>query len=139
MKRPPPKGKKVRMDHPFILGVCQNLTFYNIFTIIFQLVCQNPLFKLLSYFNSCVYLRSIYRRPHIIIIIISKWDSHFKIRTLSQMYTQMYNSAPKKGTWIEWHGYPSTNNDRTFVLTICCIGHIEPCEPGILWASTSFL
>ena len=34
VKRPHPKAKKMRMDHPFILGFCQNLTFdsvYNIF------------------------------------------------------------------------------------------------------------
>ena len=28
-----PKGKKMRMDHPFILGFCQNVTFGMIFTI----------------------------------------------------------------------------------------------------------
>ena len=36
VKRPRPKGKKMRIDHPFILGFCQNLTFYIVFTIIFQ-------------------------------------------------------------------------------------------------------
>ena len=25
VKRPPPKGKKMRMDHPFILCFCQNV------------------------------------------------------------------------------------------------------------------
>ena len=43
VKRPPPKGKKMRMEHPFILGFCQNLTFYIVFTIIFSLFGQNPL------------------------------------------------------------------------------------------------
>ena len=35
VKRLAPKGKKMRMDHPFILGFCQNLTFDMVFTIIF--------------------------------------------------------------------------------------------------------
>ena len=35
VKRLAPKGKKIRMDHPFILDVCQNLTFYVVFIIIF--------------------------------------------------------------------------------------------------------
>ena len=43
VKRPPPKGKKMRMDHPFILGFCQNVTFDSVFTIIFSLFGQNPL------------------------------------------------------------------------------------------------
>ena len=35
VKRPRPKGKKMRMDHPFILGFCQIVTFdsiYNLFS-----------------------------------------------------------------------------------------------------------
>ena len=43
VKRPRPKGKKMRMDHPFILGFCQNLTFYIVFTIIFSLFRKNQL------------------------------------------------------------------------------------------------
>ena len=43
VKRPRPKGKKMRMDHLFILGVCQNVTFDIVFTIIFSLFGQNPL------------------------------------------------------------------------------------------------
>ena len=35
VKRPRPEGKKMRMDHPFILGVYQNLSLYIVFTIIF--------------------------------------------------------------------------------------------------------
>ena len=38
-----PKGKKMRMDHPFILGFCQNVTFDMVFTIIFLFFGQNPL------------------------------------------------------------------------------------------------
>ena len=41
--------------------------------------------KLLSYFNQFVYIRFKYRRPHIIIIliiIISRYNFYFKIRTL---------------------------------------------------------
>jgi len=34
VKQLAPKGKKVRMDHPFILGFCQNVTFDIVFTII---------------------------------------------------------------------------------------------------------
>ena len=43
VKKPAPKGKKMRMDHPFILGIWQIVTFYIVFTIIFQCVGQNPL------------------------------------------------------------------------------------------------
>ena len=43
VKRPRPKGKKMRMDQPFILGFCQNVTFDSVFTIIFSFVGQNPL------------------------------------------------------------------------------------------------
>ena len=40
---PPPKGKKMRMDHPFILGFCQNVTFDMVFTICFPLFGKKPL------------------------------------------------------------------------------------------------
>ena len=43
VKRPPPKGKKMRMDHPFILGFCQNLTFDMVFTIILHLLGEKQL------------------------------------------------------------------------------------------------
>ena len=43
VKRPRPKGKKMRMDHPFILGFCQNVTFYIVFTLAVSLFGQNPL------------------------------------------------------------------------------------------------
>ena len=43
VKRVAPKGKKMRMDHPFILGSCQHVIFDKVFTIIFSLVGQNPL------------------------------------------------------------------------------------------------
>ena len=42
VKRPPPKGKKMRMDHPFILGFYQNVTLYTLFTIIVSLVLSKP-------------------------------------------------------------------------------------------------
>ena len=32
VKRPRPKGKQMRMDHPFILGFCQNVTLDTVFT-----------------------------------------------------------------------------------------------------------
>ena len=34
VKRPAPKGKQMRMEHPFILGFCQNVTFDTVFTTI---------------------------------------------------------------------------------------------------------
>ena len=43
VKRPRPKGKKMRMDYPFILGFCQNLTFDIVFTITFQFFRKNLL------------------------------------------------------------------------------------------------
>ena len=43
VKKPRPKGKKMRMDHPFILGFCQHLTFDVVFTINFQFVWKNLL------------------------------------------------------------------------------------------------
>ena len=41
VKRLAPKGTKMRMDHPFILGFCQNLTFAIVFTTICPLFGQN--------------------------------------------------------------------------------------------------
>ena len=44
VKRLAPKGKKMRMDHPFILGFCQNVSFDMVFTIIFfNLFLENSL------------------------------------------------------------------------------------------------
>ena len=43
VKRPRPKGKKMRIDNPFILGFCQNVAFHIVFTIIFYHFGQNPL------------------------------------------------------------------------------------------------
>ena len=43
VKRPRPKGKKMRMDHPSILGFCQNVTFYIVFTIMISLFQKNQL------------------------------------------------------------------------------------------------
>ena len=84
VKRLAPKGKQMHMDHPFILDFCQNVTFDQVFTIIFAFFGQSPLFKLLSYFNDFVYLRFKNGRPQI--IMISKQNSYLKIRTLSQRY-----------------------------------------------------
>ena len=44
VKRLAPKEKKMRMDHPFILGVCQNVTFDSVFTIIFFTFWSKPTF-----------------------------------------------------------------------------------------------
>ena len=35
VKRLAPKEKKMRMDHPFILGFCRNVSFDMVFTIMF--------------------------------------------------------------------------------------------------------
>ena len=43
VKRLAPKGKKMRMDHPFISDFCQNVTFYIVFTIIFPLLGKKTL------------------------------------------------------------------------------------------------
>ena len=43
VKRLAPKGKKMRMDHPFIVGFCQNVTFDIVFTIIFLCFRKNQL------------------------------------------------------------------------------------------------
>ena len=37
VKRPRPKGRQMRMDHPFILGLCQHFAFDIVFTIPFPL------------------------------------------------------------------------------------------------------
>ena len=85
VKKPRPKGKKMRMDHPFILGCCQNLTFDMVFTIIFHLfVGKTNFLKLLSYFNHFMYLRFKNGRPQI--IISSEQNSYLKIIILSQRY-----------------------------------------------------
>ena len=64
-----PKGKKMRMDHPFILGFCQNVTFDMVFMIVFIFWEKNNFIKFLSYFNHFVYIRFKNGRPQIIIII----------------------------------------------------------------------
>ena len=68
VKRLAPKGKKMRMDHPFILGSYQTCDFDIIFMIIFSLVRETHFLKLVSYFNDVVYLRFKHGRPHNIII-----------------------------------------------------------------------
>ena len=63
VKKPRPKGQKMRMDHPFILGFCQNVTVYNVFTFIFHFVGKHNFLSLVSCFNNCVYLRYKYGGP----------------------------------------------------------------------------
>ena len=41
VKRLAPNGKKMRMDHPFILGFCQNVTFDIGFIIICSFIRKN--------------------------------------------------------------------------------------------------
>ena len=43
VKRLAPKGKNMRMDHPFILAFCKNVTCDIVFTIIFTLLGKNQL------------------------------------------------------------------------------------------------
>ena len=68
VKRLAPKGQKMRMDHPFILGFCQNVILYIVFTRFVQLLGKQTTFFNELYFNSFVYPRFKYGRPHIIII-----------------------------------------------------------------------
>ena len=49
VKRLAPKGKKMRMNHPFILGFCQNHTFDTVFTIIYSFPRKSNFFKWVSY------------------------------------------------------------------------------------------
>ena len=63
VKRLAPKGEKMRMDHPFILGFCQNVTFIWYLLSFFHFLVKTHFLKLLSYFNDFVYLRFKYRRP----------------------------------------------------------------------------
>ena len=67
----------MRMDHPFILGFCQKVTFDIAFTRICHLFGKINFLKLLSYFNHFVYLR--FKNGRSQIIIISKQNSYFLI------------------------------------------------------------
>ena len=70
VKKLAPKGKKMRMDHLFILVFCQNVTFRLYLPSFLNLFGKANFLKLLSYFNHFVYLRFKNGRPQIIIIII---------------------------------------------------------------------
>ena len=84
VKRPRPKGKKMRMDHPFILGFCHLSLLILYLLSFFHFLVKTHFPELLSYFNSFVYLRFKYGNPQI--IIISKYNFHFKLIILSQRY-----------------------------------------------------
>ena len=75
VKRLALKGKKMRMDHPFILGFCQHVTFYIVFIMILSVFRNTQLSQITVIFQSfCV-------SP------IQKWetpDYYFKIELLSQ-------------------------------------------------------
>ena len=43
VKRLAPKGKQMRMDHPFILGFCQHVTFDMVFTISLHIFLKKTL------------------------------------------------------------------------------------------------
>ena len=79
MIRPAPKGKKMRMDHPFILDFCQISLFVWYLQSFFNFLGKTHFLQLLSYFNSFVYVRFKYGRLQI--ITISKSNSYFKTRT----------------------------------------------------------
>ena len=42
-KKTGPQRKKMPMDHPFILGFCQNVIFYIVFSILFSFVRKHQL------------------------------------------------------------------------------------------------
>ena len=91
VKRQAPKGKKMRMDHPFILGFCQNLIFDMVSSIIWSLFRQKPFLKLVSYFNSFVYLRFKYGIPPNSYL---KIEFSFQNRTLTTNPPLIYHSLP---------------------------------------------
>ena len=68
VKRLAPKGKKMHMDYPFILGFCQDVIFDIVFTIFSATFGDTHFLNLVSYSNSFVYLRFKYGKPHIIIV-----------------------------------------------------------------------
>ena len=92
VKRPRPKGKKMRMDHPIILVFCQNVTCDTVFTIIFQFFGKAYFLKLLSCFNHFVYLRFKNGRPQI--VNTSTSNSYFKLIILSQRYIRSPINSP---------------------------------------------
>ena len=57
----------MRMDHPFILGVCQHFSFYIVFVIFFHVPGNTHFLNLLSYFYSFVYLRFKYGTPRLLL------------------------------------------------------------------------
>ena len=72
VKRLAPKGTKMRMDHPFILDLCENVTLDIVCTISFSFFRKTNFLNLLSYLNHFVYLRFKYGKPQIIIIISNR-------------------------------------------------------------------
>ena len=71
VKRLAPKGKKVRMDHPFILGFCQNVTFDIVSTILFHVFLQKNTF--LNYCHILIVLcisDSKMRDPKLLLLLL---------------------------------------------------------------------
>ena len=93
VKRPRPKGKQCAWTIPsYQVFVKMSLLIFYLPSVSI-LFGKNNFLKLLSYFNGFVYLRFKHRRPQIIIIIIiSKYNSYFKIRTLSQRYIHILST-----------------------------------------------
>ena len=85
VEKPRPKGKKMRMDHPFILGVCQHLTLYSVFTLFVHLSVTINFLKLVSCFNSFVYVPFKHARPQ---------NYYFEIKLLFQNRTPISKQEP---------------------------------------------
>ena len=85
VKRPRPKGKKMRMDHPFILVFCKNVTFDTVFSIIFVHFCfGKPTF--LNYYHILIILCISDSKIEDLRLLLS----YFKIIILSQRYIHLW-------------------------------------------------
>ena len=73
----------MRMDHPFILGFCQNVTFDTVFTIFFHFFRKSPLSYITVTFEACC------------VSPIQKWETpdYYYFRT--ELLFQNYNLIPK--------------------------------------------
>ena len=102
VKRLAPKGKKMRMDHPFILGFSQNVTFDIVFTIIFSLVREKTTF--LNYCHLLIILcisDSNMGNPRLLLFQnrtpISKFEPYPKGISISIYSSFCFVSAAKAG------------------------------------------
>ena len=78
------------MDHPFILGVCQHLSFYIVFTSIFQFFGQNPLSSItVLFYIFCVSPIQIWETPNY-------YYYYFKIGVLFQNKNLCWWCVPRR-------------------------------------------